>query len=1417
MSNRTKGNVKPSNSERASRLLTTNKFLSFSEASKNLSSVYKTTDATDGGGGGSRQNDTSAFDCEIGTDFQHVFKHMAKKDVNTKMKALEEFIELCRNKNPTELLSIARFWFRVYRKLANSLEWNIRNASHEAQYRFISSIDYDLIIEYFEPSINEQQFNDYRTGEISFQTLITMSAVMWNSCFDAYSQPFQSARNVFRHLFSREKTIHFLLVNCDSILNYCLYFIFNKIPIELFYNTSLPTDSIRMFEDHQLGTCLLGLSTMINELMCFYVKNNIDDTHNVYECLEKIFIHLNEEFVRSKGLAEDGDRTTTTTNATTILSTDKTLEKQMETIHELEMSRKEKKKLRKEMNNKNDQARKQDSRIMTCSLWNCTKSNNDYIRIASFQALTAFTRLTSFLAIDSEEKFLEKHSNISTRLWFKLYKGNYFPTIMNGMVDSTIEIRGISWVLASHLLSNNNGSFFNLWSVINRNDWLTKTLKPFINNGMKSSGSIIDFGIDRIGFKSYLAIYPELSYPMESYFSALSLICPTYRDRFMKDFNDKINLITMFICSFNQNQSSDCQFLIFDLFLTNLLDSFNNIGLLTDMLFLIELFFNISYLALLECFKSNNDNGSEQPKQIMITSIVEHLNNLLKRTTTTKDGKRDLFLRSQVYLNHLLLINRVKQIDGHQLFETQLLVVYENLLANFHDDDDDDDDDRLAVLRFLTESYYHCDGYFSYDYYCTEMELNYERNVWKVLKQQLNQQCSGSKQVKFEQDDDIDDDDHFSLNEKKLFENCTLPNRIITITNEPPISLLVMIPSLNLHVIRIVDKLIAHLDRMFETKFQSNLSIKEFENEFRSIYYMLIHLEYITRSVSSSKPLDEHCSRWLSMIYSICSRFTDDKWIKYRYMIAIGSKILDVYIVHMAKSESSLLSNLKMFLTNLDPFAFCIVINHLDQIRNVTTSDVYEKFLKNYFKIIDNYVTNDEYESLIIHRQLMIVFKTVDENRMDFETAILEELLDRLIKSYNNDNKNQSQKNDETFKLIGRLIDEMCDYYSHIDNIVKHQFFIRFPSILIDLYQILLNNPQKLFLIENFFENFYKHSQMLLQRYSQLVSIDSIICDDNEDEILKFMDNVEGFMSTITKSYTYEQNDYFGDIGIKQCALQLSFIVDHFVFTIGNGDIIRGRIRRFISLILFSLSTLKCDDYETVSDMIIEFMKNLNRKFLVTCTEFQIQNDFSILHDLYAISNDDIVLPLLQFIEHHHDNDNNLAIYMKKMSTWNADEQYDDLVRFAQINSLMITIANGLFYFGNDDDDHHRQQLLIILIRQLFKNIYLLEKFIIISKRWNLLPLAKLNVIESIIDEYKSHLPTLLKEDESSIMMAIFQSIDQQQQQQPEFATLPFIAYLLEKYPSTNMSLANICEMNSNWKNCQHQQATTTTTMDSID
>ncbi|KAH9415234.1 listerin E3 ubiquitin protein ligase 1 [Dermatophagoides pteronyssinus] len=1336
MSNRTKGNVKPSNSERASRLLTTNKFLSFSEASKNLSSVYKATDGAGGGGDNSRQNDSitaSAFDCEISSDFQQIFKHMAKKDVNTKIKALEEFVELCRQKNQNELLSIARFWFRLYRKLANSLEWNIRNASHETQYRFISSIDKNLIQEYFEPlpSVNESSIVDNRTGEISFQTLITMPAVMWNSCFDAYSQPFQSARNVFRHLFPRDKTINFLLDNCDSILNYCLYFLFNKIPIELFYNTSLPADSIRMFEDHQIGTCLLSLSTMINELLCFYRKNNNKNIDNVYECLEKIFIRLNDEFIRCKGLMVNDDIDNNDDHSQTS-TTKKTLENQFE---ELEMSRKEKKKLNKKKNLTNKQE-KIERKI--CSIWNSTTSNNDYIRIASFQALNAFTRLTSFFFGNDNNFNEENFKNISKqRLWFKLYKGNYFTTIMNGMIDSTIEIRGISWLLASHLLSNHNDNniFNQLWSIVNRNDWLEKTLKPFIANGMKSPGSIIDFGIDRIGLKSYSTLYPELSYQMDAYFSGLGLICPQYYERcFMTNFNDKINLIMIFIRSFNQNQTTieNCHS-IFDLFLTNLLDSFKNIGLLTDLLFLIELFFNIIYLALqeLSSFRPSDE------RQMMITSCIDHLHCLLKQTINQE--KRDLYLRSQIYSNHLLLINHL-------------------LTTNFHHDH------NIAILRFMTESfYYYNDGYFSYDYYCNESELNFERNIWKLLKQQQQQQRNDQKQVKFEQNvNDNDQIESLMMNRKKLFENCLLlmtntttnHNHHHQLSNETIISLPDMIPTLFPHYNRILNELINQLNLMFETNIQSeSTTMKKFEDKIHQTYFMLSHLQYIITFVNK---------------FTACFIDDDDdtKWIKYRYMIIVGSKILDIYLVDMAKSEQSA-EHLKMFLSNLDPFTF-------------------SKF---WIIILPKY----QFKLSLIQQQIMTVFTTsTNKNQIDFETIILNELLNHIVinvEQYDDDD-------DETFKLIAILIEKICNHYNEIDNIVQHCFYLQFPKLLFNLYRKLLKNSSKLFLIENFSENFHKHSVMLLEKIVQSISTNPDVDDDNE-RIFDYIENVEEFFIS-TQSLMYENYDYFDRILDQQTALQLEFILENFIdFKIidCNGLII-NRIGRFVKIILNSL--LNNDDnhhdYQESDKIIMKFLENLNEKFTKNiCLKFKQTNDFSKLYNLYGISGN-FIETLLQFIDQNvNDNDDNLDVYMKQISKWNIDQQYNDLIRFVRINSIIVIIVEKLF------KHHHHynyKKLLIITIGQLLNNFYLLDKFFILSKRWNLLPPPSSSSLISIemifIDECKPQLWMILKTDET-ILNEIFQSfvvVDKQQQKQSKL-TLPFIAYCIEEYPSSLSSNQN--------------------------
>lgn len=62
---------------------------------------------------------SSTFEFDISNDFQVIFKHMNKKDAVTRMKALQDFGELCAGKNCEELMKVGKFWFRIYRKMAN--------------------------------------------------------------------------------------------------------------------------------------------------------------------------------------------------------------------------------------------------------------------------------------------------------------------------------------------------------------------------------------------------------------------------------------------------------------------------------------------------------------------------------------------------------------------------------------------------------------------------------------------------------------------------------------------------------------------------------------------------------------------------------------------------------------------------------------------------------------------------------------------------------------------------------------------------------------------------------------------------------------------------------------------------------------------------------------------------------------------------------------------------------------------------------------------------------------------------------------------------------------------------------------------------------------------------------------------------
>lgn len=96
---------------------------------------------------------------------------------------------------------------------------------HNAHYHFISKFDRDTIINDIQTYgvANVSETSSEATNEVSFQNLITMPAIMWISCFDAYSQAADSAKKAFAYLYPTENSrIEFILENYDSILNVSL-------------------------------------------------------------------------------------------------------------------------------------------------------------------------------------------------------------------------------------------------------------------------------------------------------------------------------------------------------------------------------------------------------------------------------------------------------------------------------------------------------------------------------------------------------------------------------------------------------------------------------------------------------------------------------------------------------------------------------------------------------------------------------------------------------------------------------------------------------------------------------------------------------------------------------------------------------------------------------------------------------------------------------------------------------------------------------------------------------------------------------------------------------------------------------------------------------------------------------------------
>ncbi|XP_066914759.1 E3 ubiquitin-protein ligase listerin-like [Clytia hemisphaerica] len=123
---RTKGNAKPSSSSRAANFLNQEGkagFIGFSGLQgNNLGYVPQ----------------VKGDEEEISGDLQMLMRKMTKKDTVTKLKATQEFTELCKVKDNEAIGKILSFWPRIYHKLSHDFDHRVREATQQVHYQLVT-------------------------------------------------------------------------------------------------------------------------------------------------------------------------------------------------------------------------------------------------------------------------------------------------------------------------------------------------------------------------------------------------------------------------------------------------------------------------------------------------------------------------------------------------------------------------------------------------------------------------------------------------------------------------------------------------------------------------------------------------------------------------------------------------------------------------------------------------------------------------------------------------------------------------------------------------------------------------------------------------------------------------------------------------------------------------------------------------------------------------------------------------------------------------------------------------------------------------------------------------------------------------------------------------------------------------------
>ncbi|XP_033373915.1 E3 ubiquitin-protein ligase listerin isoform X2 [Parus major] len=164
---RTKGNLRPSSSGRAAELLAKERgtvpgFIGFGTSQSDLGYVPAIQGAEE-------------IDSLVDADFRMVLRKLSKRDITTKLKAMQEFGTMCKEREAEVVKGVLPYWPRIYCKISLDHDRRVREATQQSFEQLILKVLQDHLLKETADTLSDPQTVPAEEREAKFFRILTCS------------------------------------------------------------------------------------------------------------------------------------------------------------------------------------------------------------------------------------------------------------------------------------------------------------------------------------------------------------------------------------------------------------------------------------------------------------------------------------------------------------------------------------------------------------------------------------------------------------------------------------------------------------------------------------------------------------------------------------------------------------------------------------------------------------------------------------------------------------------------------------------------------------------------------------------------------------------------------------------------------------------------------------------------------------------------------------------------------------------------------------------------------------------------------------------------------------------------------------------------------------------------------------------